>query len=129
VTLTSDQQEDIPNLSYGKNKADKRDARDKIQDEHRCLSVEFESIKNIHRMGGFYATIMGRTVKIKVWIHYFIGDTEGNNKWLGHYPGNKKQISWPYCDCHYGYADLMHPNPSCVCYPWGYVQSKAIEEK
>ena len=93
MTLTSDQQGDIPNLSYGKNKADKRDARDKNQDEHRCLSVEFESIKNIHRMGGFYATIMGRTVKIKVWIHYFIGDTEGNNKWLGHYPGNKKQIS------------------------------------
>ena len=79
----------IPNLSYGKNKADKRDTRDKIQDEHRCLSVAFESIKDIHWMGGFYAMVMGREVKIKVWIHYFIGDTEGNNKWLGHYPGNK----------------------------------------
>jgi hypothetical protein len=44
-------------------------------------------------MGGFYAMVMGREVKIKVWIHYFIGDTEGNNKWLGHYPGNKKQVS------------------------------------
>ena len=40
----------IPNLSYGKNKADKRATRDKVQDEHRCLSVAFESIKDIHWM-------------------------------------------------------------------------------
>jgi len=83
----------IPNLSYGKNKADKRPTSEKIQDEHICLSVAFGSIKDIHRSGGFYATVMGRPVKIKVWIHYFIGDTEGFNKWLGHYPGNRKEIS------------------------------------
>ena len=104
----------IPNLSYGKNKADKRDTKDKIQDEHRCLSVAFESIKDIHKCGGFYATVMGRVVKIKVWIHYFIGDTEGNNKWLGHFPGNKRQISRPYRDCLCGYNDLNNPNPNCV---------------
>ncbi len=104
----------IPNLSYGKNKADKRDTRDKIQDEHRCLSIAMHSIKEIHRMGEFYATVMGRAVKIKVWIHYFIGDTEGDNKWLGHYPGNKKEISRPYCDCCCGYLDLNNPNPSCI---------------
>ncbi len=28
------------------------------------------------------------TVHVKVWIHYFIGDTKGNNKWLGQYPGH-----------------------------------------
>ncbi len=67
----------IPNLSYGKNKADKRATTDKIQDEHICLSVAFGSIKDIHQSGGFYATVMGRAVKIKGWIHYFIGDTEG----------------------------------------------------
>ena len=104
----------IPNLSYGKNKADKRPTSEKIQDEHICLSVAFGSIKDIHRSGGFYATVMGRAVKIKVWIHYFIGDTEGFNKWLGHYPGNKKQISRPYRDCHCGYDELKNPNPSCV---------------
>jgi hypothetical protein len=104
----------IPNLSYGKNKADKRNTTDKVQDEHRCLSVALESIKEIHRMGGFYATVMGREVKIKVWIHFFIGDTEGFNKWLGHYPGNKRQVSRPYRDCHCAFEELNNPNPSCV---------------
>jgi len=54
----------IPNLSYGKNKADKRETKDKIQDEHRCLSAALDSVKEIHRKGGFYATVMGRVVKI-----------------------------------------------------------------
>jgi hypothetical protein len=83
----------IPNLGYGKNKADKTETRDKIQDEYTCMSVVFESVREIHRKGGFLATVMGREVTIKVWIHYFIGDTKGNNKWLGHYPGNKRQVS------------------------------------
>ena len=104
----------IPNLSYGKNKADKRETKDKIQDEHRCLSAALDSVKEIHRNGGFYATVMGRVVKIKVWIHYFIGDTEGNNKFLGHFAGNKKQVCRPYRDCHCNFNDLMNPNPSCV---------------
>ena len=56
----------IPNLSYGKNKAYKKDTKDKMQDEHQCLSVAFESIKDIHRSGGIYATVMGRAVKVKV---------------------------------------------------------------
>ena len=104
----------VPNLSLGKNKADKRETKDKIQDEHRCLSAALESVKEIHRKGGFYATVMGRVVKIKVWIHFIIGDTEGNNKLLGHYPGNKKQVCRPYRDCRCSYDDLKNPNPSCV---------------
>ncbi len=36
--------------------------------------------------------VMGKEVKVKVWIHFFIGDTEGNNKWLGHYPGNRDKF-------------------------------------
>jgi len=99
----------IPNLSYGKNKADKRETKDKIQDKHRCLSAALDSVKEIHRKGGFYAMVMGRVVKIKVWIHYFIGDTEGNNKFLGHSLGNKKQVCHLYHDCHCNYDDLMNP--------------------
>ena len=49
-----------------------------------------KSLKDLHKKGGFAATVMGREVTVKVWIHFFIGDTEGNNKWLGHYPGNRK---------------------------------------
>jgi hypothetical protein len=47
----------IPNLSYGKNKADKTATNDKVQDEHDCLSVVFESIRAIHRSGGFEMSI------------------------------------------------------------------------
>jgi hypothetical protein len=76
----------IPNLSYGKNKADRTMTLDKIQDKHNCLSIVFESLREIHRNGGFTATVLRREVNVKIWIQFFIGDTEGNNKWLGHYP-------------------------------------------
>jgi len=69
-----------PNLGYGKNKSNKTPAVNKIQDEHDCLSCVFESIRQIHRNGGFRATVLGKEVNIRIWIHYFIGDTEGNNK-------------------------------------------------
>ncbi len=82
----------IPNLSHGKNKADKTATNDKVQDEHKCLLVVFESIRAIHRSGGFEMSIFGKEVQVKVRIHFFIGDTEGNNKWLGHYPGNKPSV-------------------------------------
>ena len=38
---------DIPNLGYGKNKADKTATKDKVQNEHECLSVAFQSIIQI----------------------------------------------------------------------------------
>jgi hypothetical protein len=82
----------IPNLGYGNNKAKKTNTRDEIQDKHTCLSTAFKSLREIHRIGGFQATVSSRDVKVKVWIHFFIGDTEGNNKWLRYYPGNRKQI-------------------------------------
>ncbi len=64
----------------------------KIQDKYNCLSIVFRSLREIHRHGGFTATVMGREVKVKFWIHFFIEDTEGNNKWLGHYPENRKKF-------------------------------------
>ncbi len=59
------------------NKADKTPTKDKVQNEHECLSVAFQSIRRIHREGGFMASVLGREVKIKIWVHFFIGDTEG----------------------------------------------------
>jgi hypothetical protein len=103
----------IPNLSYGKNKADKTKTAFKIQDEHTCRSVAYKSIREIHRNGGFKAVVMGKEVCVKVWIHYFIGNTEGFNKWLGHYPGNRKEISRPYRDCKCNFYQLSDPNPTC----------------
>ncbi len=52
----------IPNLMHGKNKADRTNTSQKNQDEHNCLSMLFQSYKDIHRNGGFAATVMGREV-------------------------------------------------------------------
>ena len=56
---------------------------------------------------------MGRMVHIKPFIHFFIGDTEGHNKWLGHYNSSRPGVSRPYRDCHCTFKDLLHPNPMC----------------
>ena len=73
----------IQNLSAGKGKANRMSAKDKIQNQHNCLSAVPKSIRDNHERGGIRTTVMGRDVHIKVWIHYIIGDTEGNNKWMG----------------------------------------------
>ena len=103
----------IPNLSYGKNKADKTSTTNKLQDEHNCLATILESLRVIHRNGGFRACVWGREVTIKVWVHFFIGDTEGNNKWLGHFPGYKRGVHRPYRDCKCSFDDMSSTNPSC----------------
>jgi hypothetical protein len=79
----------IPNLSHGKGVADKQvTEEDKLQDKHTCISCILQSLRKISNEGGFDLVVRGHNVWVKVWIHYFIGDTEGNNKWLGQYPGN-----------------------------------------
>jgi hypothetical protein len=45
---------------------------------------------------------------------FFIGDTEGNNKWLGQYPGNREGVRHPYRDCKCQFHDLSNPNPNCT---------------
>jgi hypothetical protein len=104
----------IPNLSYGKNTADRTMTSNKIQDEHNCLSIAFRSLREIHRNVGFIVSVMGREDKVKVWIHFFVGDTEGNNKWLGHYKGKRKETCHPYRDCKCEYDQLSNTNPQCV---------------
>jgi len=59
------------------------------------------------------ASVLGREVNIKIWVHYFIGDTEGYNKWLGHYPG-ARQVHRPYRDCQCDFNNMSNPNPTCV---------------
>ncbi len=66
----------IPNLSYGKGVADRRKNSDELQDEHTCISCIYESLRKITREDGFNLVVLGQNVYVKVWIHYFIGDTE-----------------------------------------------------
>ncbi len=104
----------IPNLSYGKGTANRQSTSDKIQDKHTCLSCIFESLYRITRQGGFDLCVLGQNVTVKIWIHYFIDDTEGNNKWLGQYPGNHDGVKHLYCDCKCSLGDLKNTNPTCV---------------
>ncbi len=39
----------IPNLRYGRGTSNKTRTRDKIQDEHSCISFAFQSLKNINK--------------------------------------------------------------------------------
>ncbi len=79
----------ILSLGYGRGTSNKTHTRDKIQDKHSCISFAFQSLKNINIENGFQCVVLGHTVCVKVWIHYFIGDTEGNN-WR--YP--KETTNW-----------------------------------
>ncbi len=94
--------------------ADRRKISDKLQDEHTCFSCIFESLRKITREGGFNLVVLGQNVHVKVWIHYFIGDTEGNNKWLGQYSGNHEGVQQPYQDCKCTFDNLNHTNPTCI---------------
>jgi hypothetical protein len=104
----------IPSLSHAKGVADRRLTKDKIQDEHTCISCILWWLCKISNEGGFDVVILGHDVCVKVWIHYFIGDTEGNNKWLGQYPGNREGVQQPYQDCTCKFDSLKETNPTCV---------------
>ncbi len=62
----------ILNLGYGREISNKNHTRNKIQDEHSCISFAFQSLKNINIENGFPFVVLGHTVHVKVWIHYFI---------------------------------------------------------
>ena len=87
----------IPNLSHGKGKSDDQSSRDKLQDEHNCLRLITEQLKQIQKDGGIWTEVMGRRVCVKVWIHIITGDTAGHNNVCGHY--NASNSNCPYRDC------------------------------
>ncbi len=41
---------------------------------------------------------------------------EGNNKWLGQYPGKREGVQQPYHNCKCSYDKLSTPNPTCDDY-------------
>lgn len=103
----------IPNLSYGATSS-KNSAKPvkSLQDEHDCLKACFKELIDIHRNGGIATTVMGRPVILKVWIHFFVGDTSGNNRWLGHFNGSG-MLTYPYRDCRCLFEDMDNSFPHC----------------
>ena len=73
----------IPNLSHGKCKADDKNSMRNLCNEYKCLAATFEPIIKLHERNGFGTTVRGKSVVCKIWIHFFIGDIEGNNNVVG----------------------------------------------
>ena len=103
----------IPNLSHGKGDADSTKSVSKVQDEHICLATVLQSITSINNNGGMKFNFQGNDVCAKVWIHFFIGDTEGNNKWLGQYNSSNQGVMMPYRDCKCRHDDLDKTKLKC----------------
>jgi hypothetical protein len=72
----------ITNLGYGRGTSNKTQTRDEIQDEHSCLSLSFESLKNNNKGNGFQCVVLGRTVRVKIWIHLLEIPKETTTGWV-----------------------------------------------
>ena len=57
--------------------------------------------------------VRGRFGRGCAWIHLFIGDTAGNNTWLGHYNGSGK-LKRPYIDYRCTFRMMDAHNPHCT---------------
>lgn len=104
----------IPNLSHGRGEASKIDPDDSARDLHTCLRIAFSQFISVHDRGGIRFRLAGEERIGRVWIHFFIGDIEGNNAWLVHYQNSRRGVKRPYRDCLCGYEDMSTCNPSCV---------------
>jgi hypothetical protein len=56
----------ILNLGYGRGTSNKTYTRDKS-----CILFAFQLLKNINKENGFQCAVLGHTVHVKVWIHFF----------------------------------------------------------
>jgi hypothetical protein len=57
-------------------------------------------------------TVMGKPVVGKVWIHYCVGDSQGNNCLFGHFNGSGN-LNHPYRDCNCRMWDMDKPTANC----------------
>ena len=118
----------IPNLNYGKLSGKDKTSEDEInpttslEDEHACILASLQSLIQLTKEGGIATKIKGRAVICKVWIHFIIGDIEGNNKWLGHY-GNNGKTAHPYRDCTCSYSAMKDADPTCTYITPAYVEA------
>ncbi len=110
----------IPNLGYGApTKEDtkllhtKTPATYRLQNEHNCIAAALALLVEISRRGGIQVTVKSKPVMAKVWIHFFMGDTSGHNRWLGHF-NSGANIQWPYRNCKCSINDMDKLDPTCI---------------
>lgn len=108
----------IPNLDYGTTKSSDGSIQQdttsalKCQDEHSCLYTALRQLQEVNDRGGIPMQVMGRDVKLKVWIHVVVGDIAGNNSLLGSY--NSAFAQCPYRDCSCSKESFVDPASTCT---------------
>eukprot|EP00956_Cyclotella_meneghiniana_P043452 scaffold270876_cov175-Cyclotella_meneghiniana.AAC.1 len=76
------------------------------------MNVALSSFVECYENGGFYWTDeKGRTVLLKPYVHYFIGDIAGVNEMVGHYNNCSAQCLIMDCKCKQ--EDYTHFPPKC----------------
>ena len=69
----------VPNLDIGQGRSSSKDPKIKQREHHQVLSLIFSEFQSICEKGGIKTTIGGRTVILKFFIQFVIGDTSGHN--------------------------------------------------
>ena len=118
----------VPNLRLGVSADDPATSAQKLQDEHACISVIIKQLGDIQKEGGIPMIVMGKNVIVRPWIHFGVGDTEGNNGLTGHYnnSGNKK-MKCGYRDCLCPPVKLGDSAPDCVYITRAFVLEKQAQ--
>ena len=111
----------IPNLSSGKGKDGKKAKSGlmNLKDFHKVMGVALSSFVDIYEQGGFYwIDQKGRTVLLKPYLHFFIGDIAGVNEMVGHYNNNNNvQCLLKDCKCQQDDYTQTFP-PKCSQVTW-----------
>ena len=108
----------VPNLDSGTNKTSdssigvETSPAMKMQDEHILLLNALRQLKDVNDSGGIPMKVMGKDVRVKVWIHIMVGDINGNNVLLGSY--NAHNARRPYRDCSCELDSFLDPEAICT---------------
>ena len=91
----------VPNLKYGLSSDEGVSPAESLTDEHECLFAILNQLIDIEKQGGVKMNIAGREVIGRPWIHFIIGDIEGNNRLVGAFQDNSGRTCRPnrMCKC------------------------------
>ena len=103
----------VPNLSYGKGKANRQKPVEKLNVEHACLRTVMEQLAEIQSAGGFWTMVMDKRVKVVPWLHMVSGDIVGQNDLTGHFNAHGNTAN-PHRHCHCPPEEMDNPSPKCT---------------
>ena len=103
----------VPNLDIGQGRSSSKNAFVKQQEHHQVLAVVFDELQKVSQDGGVKTKIGNRTVVLKFFIQFIIGDTAGHNDLCLQYQTNAEQ---PCRTCHCT-RERLSAFDSNTCFP------------